>query len=132
MSYLLDTDTTIYIIKRRPEVEARVQSVNAEEVFVSPITIGELFFGAYHSQQIEKNLATCQRFLEKANLLSFTTEVSRQCGIIKADLKKKGQLIGDNDLWIAAFVLAHGAVLVTNNTKHFGRVSGLLLENWAA
>lgn len=49
MSYVLDTDTTIYILKRRPEVEAKLKSVNAEEVFVTPITIGELFFGAYHS-----------------------------------------------------------------------------------
>lgn len=107
-----------------------MQTVNAEEVFVTPIIIGELFFGAYYSQLIEKNVAVCQKFLERANLLSFTPEVSRQYGIIKADLKKRGQLIGDNDLWIAAFTLAHGAVLVTNNTQHFGRVAGLALENW--
>lgn len=132
MSHILDTDTTIYIIKRRPGLEAKLQRVNAEEVFVTPITIGELFFGAYHSQQIEKNVATCQSFLERAKLLPFTTEVSRQYGMIKSDLKKRGQPIGDNDLWIAAFALAHRAVLVTNNTQHFGRVSGLALENWVA
>jgi tRNA(fMet)-specific endonuclease VapC len=131
MSHVLDTDTTIYIIKRRPEVIAKAQTVNADEVFVTPITIGELFFGAYYSQHVERNIATCQSFLEKANLLPFIPDVSRQYGVIKADLRKQGQLIGENDLWIAAFALAYGAVLVTNNTRHFERVAGLTLENWA-
>ena len=58
-------------------------------------------------------------------------EAAGHYGEVKASLRKKGQLISDNDLWIAAHALAEGLILVTNNVQEFKRVKGLKIENWA-
>ena len=62
--------------------------------------------------------------------LSFTREVMETFGQVKADLKRRGQIIGDFDILIASFALAHGCTLLTNNLRHFGRITGLQIENW--
>jgi tRNA(fMet)-specific endonuclease VapC len=55
-----------------------------------------------------------------------------QYGQIRATLEKKGHIIGNNDLWIAAHALASGLILVTNNVREFARIDNLAIENWAA
>jgi tRNA(fMet)-specific endonuclease VapC len=58
--------------------------------------------------------------------------VSGHYACIRAALERQGTPIGGNDLWIAAQALALGAMLVTDNVKEFGRVPGLVVENWLA
>ena len=53
-------------------------------------------------------------------------------GVLREALERSGQMIGNNDLWIAAHAKAEGLILVTNNEREFKRVSGLKVENWAA
>ncbi len=130
MKYLLDTNIIIYWLKGNQQIENSVLAVGLENVSYSIITKAELYFGAYNSSQVAGNLQNITLISSKLLMLPFDDQAAQQFGQIKATLKQKGQLILDADLMIAAIALAHNFTLVTNNTKHFSRISDLLLENW--
>jgi len=92
----------------------------------------ELLFGAFRSQRRTQNLERTNSFLAGFQSLPFDDEAAYRHALIRAELTAKGQLIGPNDLLIAATALAHGAILVTHNTAEFSRVPGLLIEDWEA
>jgi tRNA(fMet)-specific endonuclease VapC len=71
-----------------------------------------------------------QAFLPHVKVLEFSDDAAVHYAQIRADLKKRGQMIGGNDLFIAAHARSLGLTLVTNNVAEFGRVKGLTLENW--
>ena len=131
MSYMLDTDTCIYIKNRRPpHVIKRFSSLRGGEVVMSLITFGELLNGALKSNQ---SIIAREKINELANILpvlGMTVEVARNYASIRRKLAEKGQIIGANDLWIAAHAVTSDSILVTNNTKEFSRVDGLKIENW--
>ena len=131
--YLLDTDTCIYAISgRHPRVVARFDAAAAGSVAVSVITLGELLLGIEKSQRAEAARARLDALLSVAELAELPTSASAHYASIRAALERSGQLIGPNDLWIAAHARALGRVLVTNNEREFRRVEGLAVENWAA
>lgn len=130
MIYVLDTDMVIYLVKGKVEVASRIKQAGEENVYISPITVGELFFGIYKSQRREENLHRYTAVMAQYNILPFTNAVGQHYGQIRADLEKAGTPIGDNDLWIAAFARAYQATLVTNNVDEFERVKDLMVENW--
>lgn len=130
--YLLDTNICIYIAKRRPpEVAGRFERLHPGEVGMSMITYGELLLGAEKSQHPKQAADRLQRFVVLVPVLSLPDESPRHYARIRAELERAGTPIGANDLWIAAHSLASGLVLVSNNLREFGRVSGLQTENWA-
>ena len=99
---------------------------------LSVITFGELLCGAAKSEQ---RMAALERLRELVNLLpalSLPETAAEAYGRIRAELESKGEMIGNNDLWIAAHAVAAGLTLVTNNEKEFRRVRGLKMQNWAA
>jgi tRNA(fMet)-specific endonuclease VapC len=127
---LLDTNICIYVMNRRPpELLLRFEQAQAH-LAISTITLAELRFGAANSRQPAHNHAQIDQFCQYIDVLDFSAEAARHYGDIRATLKQQGQLIGDNDLLIAAHALALDATLVTNNTREFERVYGLKLENW--
>ena len=132
VQYVLDTDACIYLLNGDQRVKARVAQVGVEAIAVAIITKGELYFGAYNSSQIDANLARIQAFLTEPGpeVLSLDEPVMDCFGKHKAELRRQGQPIGDIDLLIAGVAVSQGLTLVTNNTKHFQRVPGLVLENW--
>jgi tRNA(fMet)-specific endonuclease VapC len=130
VKWLLDTDTVIYCIKEMPAVVRRLEATRPADRYLSLITLGELFFGIFRSAQVEKNLRRYRRFIAGVKLLPFTPAVAERFGAIKADLARRGEIVADHDLWIAAHALAHGATVVTNNDRDFGRIAGLRLVNW--
>lgn len=131
--YLLDTDTCIYISKYRPpEVRQRMDAMPRGSVAMSVITFGELRLGAERSSQRERVLQILEAMARSIPVLSLSRGASEHYGAIRAGLKRTGQMIGDNDLWIAAHALAEDLVLVTNNTREFSRVPDLRIENWVA
>ncbi len=71
-----------------------------------------------------------EEFIEHVEILQLDEDIERKAGEIYADLRKKGELISDADILIAAIVLANDSVLVTNNTDHFKRIKNLKIENW--
>jgi tRNA(fMet)-specific endonuclease VapC len=131
MKYLLDTNIIAYIInKRPPEVFSKFQSLSRGDLLVSSIVVAELWFGVAKSQKKEQNKAALEFFLEPLTIVDFDLTAAKFYAIIRADLQSSGSVIGSNDLLIAVHALSLGLTLVTNNTKEFGRVSGLTLENW--
>jgi tRNA(fMet)-specific endonuclease VapC len=130
--YLLDTNICIYIAKRRPpEVAIRFERLQPGDVGMSMITYGELLFGAERSQHPQAVRERLQRFIELVPVLSLPDQSPRHYARIRSELERAGTPIGANDLWIAAHALASGLILVSNNLREFGRVTGLATENWA-
>ena len=132
--YLLDTDHCIEILRRNSVVINKAQSVAKVPVWVSLITIGELFYGVQKSQpaHIVQRRRKLETFVNSINLIVFDRLAAEQYGLLKALLSKTGQLISDNDLQIASIAVVNNLTLVTHNTAHFNRLIpyGLQLEDW--
>lgn len=130
--FLLDTNICIYIRQKRPEeVLRRFRSLRAGEAAISVITYGELVFGATKSRQRTEALERLAELLNWLPALPLPENSGHAYGIMRADLAARGQMIGNNDLWIASHALAAELTLVTNNEKEFRRVRGLKVQNWA-
>jgi tRNA(fMet)-specific endonuclease VapC len=130
LKYLLDTNIVIYTMKNRPQRVKRRFQQHHGQMGISTVTIGELVFGAEHSQQAERNLADLEALAARLEVLPFDNQAAYHFGQIRAALYRTGQPIGPYDLMIAGQARAAGLKLVTNNVKEFERVPGLLLENW--
>jgi len=129
--YLLDTNICIYIRQNRPaSVLRRFERLRPGEAALSVITYGELYFGAVKSQHRTLALERLSELLAWLPALALPETAAQAYGATRADLAAKGEMIGNNDLWIAAHALAAGLVLVTNNEKEFRRVRGLKVQNW--
>ena len=129
--YMLDTDTCSYIMKRSNEdVIKRLRAVPVADVCISVITKSELLYGVEVSPRREQDATALRAFLPHVEVLEFFDAAAIHHAEIRADLKKRGQMIGANDLFIAAHARTLGLRLVTNNTADVGRVKGLTLENW--
>jgi tRNA(fMet)-specific endonuclease VapC len=130
--YLLDTNICIYIRQKRPdEVLRRFQRLRPGEAVLSVITYGELLYGAAKSKQRREALERLRELILLLPALSLPETAAEAYGKIRAELESKGQMIGNNDLWIAAHAVAGGLTLVTNNEREFRRVPGLKIQNWA-
>ncbi len=129
--YLLDTNICIYIINRKPlNVLKRLESVIEDNVCISSITVAELQFGVYNSRNIEKNRISLTELLAPFELIDFDGIDAEYFGVIRAQLKREGKLIGPYDMLIAAQAMARDLTLVTNNTSEFSRISNLKIEDW--
>ncbi|CAB5500516.1 VapC toxin protein [Bathymodiolus thermophilus thioautotrophic gill symbiont] len=128
--YLLDTNICIYVMKRKPIDLLEIFNENAGQMAISSITLSELIHGVEKSQQQKNNRLIFEDFVSHLNVLDYTQKSAQQYGIIRADLEKKGVIIGVNDLHIAGHSISEGLILVTNNEKEFKRVHGLKVENW--
>lgn len=130
--YLLDTNICIYIRQERPEaVLRRFRKLRLGEAALSVITYGELLYGAARSKQRVEALDRLRELLHWLPALALPETAAKAYGTIRAELSSKGEMIGNNDLWIAAHAVATGLTLVTNNEKEFRRVRGLKIQNWA-
>ena len=130
LKYLLDTNMVIYTMKKRPQqVKKRFQQHNGQ-MCISAVTLGELVFGAEHSQQVERNLADIEAMVARLDVLPFDSKGAYHFGQIRAALYAMGEPIGPYDMMIAGHARAYGLILVTNNVNEFARVPGLLVENW--
>jgi tRNA(fMet)-specific endonuclease VapC len=130
VSYLLDTDTCIYWLRNRQSVRERVREVGWNQISICVITVAELYYGAYNSNRVTENLARAEFFIQNLPVLPLNDTALRRFGELKAELRRIGQPIADFDLLIASVALAAGYILVTNNTRHYERITGLQLENW--
>jgi tRNA(fMet)-specific endonuclease VapC len=130
--YLLDTNICIYIRQRRPEeVLRRFRKLRPGEAVLSVITYGELLYGAAKSTKPTGALERLRELVRLLPALALPETAAESYGTIRAELESKGDMIGNNDLWIAAHALAGGLILVTNKEREFRRVRGLKVQNWA-
>ncbi len=131
MNYLLDTNICIAIIKKcPPEVKEKLIQTKIGEVAISSIVLAELWFGIELSSKPKQNRDALHDFLQYLTVLDWPEHAGQEYGRIRAHLNKKVTPIGANDLLIAAHALSINAILVSDNTRKFGRVTGLKLENW--
>ena len=131
MKYLLDTNTCICIINRKPPSAIdRIRAKQPEDIAVSTVTIAELQYGVYRSQKIDQNRIALLEFLVPLTILDCDQGAAAVYGSIRSSLEARGTPIGPMDLLIAAQAMSHGLILVTNNEKEFSRVDGLGIENW--
>lgn len=132
LRYMLDTDTASYVMKGNvPSVLKRLQKVPMGTVCLSAITRSELAFGVEVSPASQRDQMRLDLLLRHIAVLDYPGGAAEHYAEIRAFLKKRGTIIGANDLLIAAHARCEGLVLVTNNTREFGRVPGLRIENWS-
>jgi tRNA(fMet)-specific endonuclease VapC len=128
--YLLDTNIVIYVLKRRPKEVLEIFNRNASRMAISSITLSELIYEAEKSSNVDKNLEAIEEFVSHLDVLPYDAKASQHYGQIKAALEKRGEIIGENDIHIAAHAISQGLILVTNNLREFKRVPNLARENW--
>ncbi len=131
MTYMLDTNICIYVMKKKPEkVLQRFQDELDDGICISTITLAELEYGMKHSSNPVKNEQALLRFLVPLSVLPFGTAAASEYGKIREYLQSLGTPIGPLDMLIAGHARSEGMILVTNNVREFARVPNLELENW--
>jgi tRNA(fMet)-specific endonuclease VapC len=131
VKYLFDTNICIFISRKtNPLLLEKLKSLNQGEAGMSVVTYCELLFGAHKSQRPAYNTRAVNHIAEVIPVLPFLPDVANHYGHIRKILEQKGTPIGPLDLLIAAHALSLKLTLVTNNTREFRRVEGLLVEDW--
>jgi tRNA(fMet)-specific endonuclease VapC len=129
--YMLDTDTCAFIMRGPSEgLARRLRATPLQEQAISVVTFAELLYGVRVSSKSKQNRDVVDAFVKHVSILDWTEGAAEHYAEIRAHLHKKGQMIGANDLFIAAHARSLGLRLVTNNIAEFNRVKGLTLENW--
>lgn len=129
--FLLDTNICIYIIKNNPfQAVQRIETLEPGQVKLSSVALAELEYGVSKSRHKEKNRTALLHFVSAFEIISFDENDAAVFGLIRADLEKKGQVIGPYDMQIAAQAITKNLILVTNNTHEFPRIPLLKLDNW--
>lgn len=135
MSYLLDTNVCIALINGTSEKIRRrfMQAIRrAPSPAISSIAAHELWYGVAKSGRTVENANRLNAFLDRAvTVLDFSDHDAHAAGEIRADLERRGKRIGEYDTLIAGQAFARNLILVTANTREFGRVKGLVVEDWS-
>lgn len=129
--YVLDTNTCIFAIKNHPTVVRALGRVSPEQVHVTSMTVAELIFGVRKSRRQAENQAILDAFLAPLLVVDFDLRAADAYASIRLRLELAGTRIGERDLIIAATAYANALRVVTNNTREFSRVPGLVVEDWS-
>ena len=120
-----------YIINNNPRgMVEKIKQYDPSEIKLSSISLAELEYGIVKSKHKEKNRTALIDFVSAFDIIPFTDEDAEIFGIIRADLEKRGQIIGPYNMQIAAQAISRRLILVTNNTAEFSRINRLKLDNW--
>ena len=132
MRYLLDSDTCITHLRSggTHPISLRLLATPVTDIAIATIVEAELLFGALRSAQVARNLAEVGAFCASLTVLPFDRRVVEEHARLRAELATRGTPIGPYDAIIAATALAHHLTLVSHNTREFGRVQGLRLDDW--
>jgi tRNA(fMet)-specific endonuclease VapC len=128
--FMLDTDISSYIIKRRPVTLLERFEKHAETLNVSVLTAAELRFGAEKAGR-PKFVELVEAYLDRLAILDWTNEVSGHYARIRSELERSGRPIGNIDLLIASHAVSQRMTLITNNLRHVSNVPGLKVEVWS-
>ena len=128
--FMLDTDTVSLALRGRGAAAARILEHRPSQLCISAITLAELRYGAdaKASRALHRLI---DAFMAPLAVVPFDQDAAARFGAVAAALAKRGEPIRAFDTLIAGQALACGLTLVTNNTRHFQRVAGLKLANWA-
>ena len=133
-SYMLDTNTCSFLIRKKPEYlleKLQRTAQGGHPIVVSAITYAELTFGAVNKKASPKMAGIVSEFAERLDaIVAWDKLAVEHSTLIKKELESQGLPIGHNDTLIAGHAIARGAILVTDNVREFSRVNGLKYENW--
>ncbi|MBI2499308.1 PIN domain-containing protein [Candidatus Woesearchaeota archaeon] len=127
--YLLDTDIIIEYLRGNKKVIDRLISLSYDELYTTTISLAELFYGIYQSSKKEKNTQKLADFLSNIAVLNIGISSCKLFGKLKSELKNKGELIDNFDLFIASICITNNLILITNNDKHFRKITNLRILN---
>ena len=131
MLYMLDTCICVeYLRGRNERLRRKINSYDSKSIKLPVIVAAELLHGAYHSKRVAENLKDTMDFIAIFEVVSFGVAEADAYAKIRSSLERKGLIISDNDMFIAATALLRNATLVTNNTREFSSIDGLKLDDW--
>lgn len=128
--YMLDTNTVSHFIKGISNVRNRIISVPMSSLTISAITEGELLFGVAKKTEAKQLSLVVHEFLIRVDVLPWDSTAAACYGTLRAELQKKGKMLGNLDLLIAAHALSLGIILITSD-RAFNQVDGLKIEDWS-
>lgn len=127
MKILLDTNIVSALFKGETNIATRMDK--ATSVHIPLIVLGELYYGAYNSVHIQRNLDSIVQLSQRYELAAVDDMTAKAYGSIKATLRKNGTPIPENDIWIAAIAFRNDYTLITRD-KHFKEIQGINIEQW--
>ena len=131
MRLILDTNICIYIIKKKPiQVINKLRMFSISDMGISSITLSELEYGIAKSSRPDQNRDALNNFLAPLEIIPYDDRAAFHYGEIRTYLERIGEPIGSMDMLIAAHARSLAGILVTNNSREFGKIPQLQLENW--
>lgn len=130
LSYMLDTNICIHVMKSYPAALLDKFNELAEQLCISSITLGELHYGAEKSARRAENLRAIQHFVARLEVLPFADRAAAHYGQVRAELERAGKPCGPHDMQIGGHARSEGLIVVTNNMREFTRMPGVRAENW--
>ena len=131
MTFVLDTNTCIYALKRKGRVVERLRDHSPDDLGITIVTVAELWFGAHKSARPAAARREMDGFLEPFEVLPFDRVAAEAYARIRLSLERAGSPIGERDLQIAAIAVARELTVVTHNVSEFARVPGLPVVDWS-
>lgn len=128
--YMLDTNAVSAVMRGNPLMDERLLQLDPADWCISAVTHSEICYGLALRPEATTLIRAADAFLAMATTLAWDAVAAAAHGRLRAQLRQAGTPIGDFDEMIAAHALSVGAVLVTDNERHFRRISGLPVENW--
>jgi tRNA(fMet)-specific endonuclease VapC len=130
LTYMLDTNICIYVMKNYPQVLREKFNALAEQLCISTITLGELHYGAEKSARRVDNLTAIAHFVARLDVLPFEAKAAANYGQVRAELERAGTPCGPHDIQIGGHARSEGLIIVTDNIREFDRMPGIRAENW--
>jgi tRNA(fMet)-specific endonuclease VapC len=130
LTYMLDTDICIYVMKNYPADLREKFNTLAEQLCMSSITLGELHCGAEKSLRRAENLTAIEHFVARLDVLAFGDRAAAHYGQVRAELERAGTPCGPHDMQIGGHARSEGMIVVTNNLREFARMPGVRAESW--
>jgi tRNA(fMet)-specific endonuclease VapC len=130
LTYMLDTNICIYVMKNYPQDLRETFNALAEQLCISSITLGELHYGAEKSARRVENLTAIEHFVTRLEVLSFGDKAAAHYGQVRAELERAGTPCGPHDMQIGGHARSEGLIVVTNNMQEFIPMPGVRAENW--
>ena len=129
---LLDSDILIAYFRNVPKAVEIIDNLILEnaEIKTTIFNVAELYKGAYLSSKVEENIKQIEEFLQSITIIDFTIQDAIKFAQISADLRKKGEKIGDFDELIASIAINNEETIFTRNISHYERIPQLSYKNW--
>lgn len=132
LRYMLDTNICIRVLRDRPPSARARFNAAGDGLCISSVALSELYYGAYGSAEPDRKRMQVEAFAARLTVLPYDEDAADHFGDIRADLLRRGCVIGPYDLMIAAHARSRGLMLVTGNLGEFRPVMGLRSEDWLA